>query len=346
MTGVQVQDFGNAEVETPVVDERRAEAAPARSASPRSRAGGASSQRRKAEVMPSLAVVIPAYNEEGAVRATVEEVRRVLDASPIPYEIVVVNDGSKDRTREEAMASGARVIHFAENVGYGHALKAGINATRSDLVAILDADGTYPAEYLIEMVALAGVADMVVGDRGAAMANVPFIRKPAKFLLNSLASALANRKINDLNSGLRVFRRPSLERFISLLPDGFSFTTTITLCMLASNLKVTYLPIAYGKRVGHSKIRAAHFFNFILLVVRLTCYFQPLRVFLPLGAALFAIGVIKGTYDLFLWNLSQTAVAGFLGAIMIWSLGLLADMISRLHLQPQVRQGEDSRAAS
>jgi glycosyltransferase involved in cell wall biosynthesis len=296
--------------------------------------------------MPSLAVVIPAYNEEGAVRATVEEVRKVLDGSSIPYEIVVVNDGSKDNTREEAVAAGARVIHFAENVGYGHALKAGIAATNSDLVAILDADGTYPAEYLIEMVALAGVADMVVGDRGAMMANVPFIRKPAKFLLNSLASALANRKINDLNSGLRVFRRPSLERFITLLPDGFSFTTTITLCMLASNLKVTYLPIVYGKRVGHSKIRAGHFFNFILLVVRLTCYFQPLRVFLPLGAALFAVGVIKGTYDLFLMNLSQTAVAGFLGSIMIWSLGLLADMISRLHLQPTVRHGEDSKAAS
>lgn len=294
--------------------------------------------------LPSLAVVIPAYNEEGAVRATVLEVRKVLEGLGIRYEICVVNDGSKDNTRAEAEASGARVIHFEENVGYGHALKAGIRATQSDLVAILDADGTYPAEYLPEMMRMCGYSDMAVGDRGAAMANVPFVRRPAKWVLNNLASHLARRKINDLNSGLRVFRRPSLERFISLLPDGFSFTTTITLCMLASNLKVAYLPIKYGVRVGHSKIRAAHFFNFILLVVRLTVYFQPLRVFLPVGAAMFVLGALKGIYDVFKMNLSETAVFGVLGAIMIWSLGLLADMVSRLHLQPSLQTGEDSRA--
>ena len=294
--------------------------------------------------LPSLAVVIPAYNEEGAVRATVLEVRKVLETLGIRYEICVVNDGSKDNTRAEAEASGARVIHFEGNVGYGHALKAGIRATQSDLVAILDADGTYPAEYLPEMIRMVAYSDMAVGDRGAAMANVPFIRRPAKWVLNNLASHLARRKINDLNSGLRVFRRPSLERFIALLPDGFSFTTTITLCMLASNLKVAYLPIKYGVRVGHSKIRAAHFFNFILLVVRLTVYFQPLRVFLPVGAAMFAIGMVKGVYDIFKMNLSETAVMGVLGAIMVWSLGLLADMVSRLHLQPTIQNGEDSRA--
>lgn len=299
--------------------------------------------RDKGLKVPTLAVVIPAFNEEGAVRSTVEEVRRVLTENGVPHEIVVVNDGSTDRTREEAVASGARVIHFPDNIGYGHALKAGIAATQSDLVAILDADGTYPADQLPAMLEMARVSDMVVGDRGAAMTNVPLIRRPAKFMLNSLASMLAQRHINDLNSGLRVFRRPSLERFISLLPDGFSFTTTITLCMLASNLRVAYHPISYGQRVGHSKIRAAHFFNFILLVVRLTVYFQPLRVFLPFGAILFVGGVLKGFYDIFKMDLSESAVAGVLGAIMVWSLGLLADMISKLHLQPKVSTGEDSR---
>jgi len=293
----------------------------------------------------TLAVIIPAYNEQGAVRHTVSEVRRVLTQAGVAHEIVVVNDGSSDDTRAEAQASGARVIHFADNVGYGHALKAGIAATSSDLVAILDADGTYPADALPEMIAMAAFADMVVGDRGAAMSNVPLVRRPAKWMLNGLASLLAQRKINDLNSGLRVFRRPALERFISLLPDGFSFTTTITLCMLASNLRVVYQPITYGQRVGHSKIRARHFFNFILLVVRLTVYFQPLRIFLPIGGLLFAAGVAKTIYDITLMNLSESAVFGILGAIMVWSLGLLADMISRLHLQPNVQTGEDSRAA-
>lgn len=296
------------------------------------------------ESYPSLAVVIPAYNEEGAVQATVREVRAVLDGLGVPHEIVVVDDGSTDNTWEEARASGARVVHFDENIGYGHALKAGIAATESELVAILDADGTYPADALPQMLDMTVYAHMVVGDRGAAMTNVPMIRRPAKWMLNSLANLLAQRKINDLNSGLRVFRRPSLERFVSLLPDGFSFTTTITLCMLSSNLKVAYLPIAYGQRVGHSKIRARHFFNFILLVVRLTVYFQPLRVFLPAGAVMFAFGLAKGIYDVFLEDISESAVAGILGGIMLWSLGLLADMISKLALQPQVRSGQDSRA--
>lgn len=302
----------------------------------RSRAAAAAKPRSaRLAKAPSIAIVIPAYNEEGAVRATVAEVRRVMDGLDNPYEIVVVNDGSRDNTLAEAQASGARVVNFPTNVGYGHALKAGIAATQSDLVAILDADGTYPPDALPQMIQTALTADMVVGDRGAAMNNVPFIRRPAKWMLNGLASLLAQRKINDLNSGLRVFRRASLVRFVQLLPDGFSFTTTITLCMLASNLRVEYQPILYGQRVGHSKIRAAHFLKFLLLVIRLTVYFQPLRVFLPLGLALFVLGVAKGIYDIFLMNLSETAVFGVLGAIMIWSLGLLADMVSRLHLRPQ-----------
>lgn len=289
----------------------------------------------------TLALIIPAFNEEGAVAATVSKIRAVLDETPWTYEIIVVNDGSTDNTLAEAQASGARVVDFAQNVGYGHALKAGIAASRSDLVAICDADGTYPAEALPPMIRLAAHCDMVVGDRGAHMANVPLFRRPAKKILTTLASALAQRKINDINSGLRVFQRPALENFISLLPNGFSFTTTITLCMLACNFRVQYLPIDYGKRVGHSKIRPRHFLNFILLVLRLTVFFQPLRVFLPLGFALFLCGVAKAFYDLFRGNLSESAVLGILGAIMIWSLGLLADMISRLHLRPRIRSAED-----
>jgi glycosyltransferase involved in cell wall biosynthesis len=287
------------------------------------------------ESQPTLAVIIPAFNEEGAVRQTVLEVRTVLEDAGIDHEIIVVNDGSADNTLAEAEASGARVISFEHNGGYGHSLKAGIAASRSEFVAILDADGTYPAASLPSMLEKMTYSDMVVGDRGAAMRNVPLIRRPAKWVLNNLASQLAQHRITDLNSGLRVFRRPQLEQFVPLLPDGFSFTTTITLCMLATNLRVIYQPIEYGKRVGHSKIRASHFFRFILLVVRLTVLFQPLRVFLPLGAVLFLAGALKTVYDIYIGDLSESAVAGLLGAIMVWSFGLLADMVARLHLRPE-----------
>jgi glycosyltransferase involved in cell wall biosynthesis len=292
--------------------------------------GGAPSS--VAQARPTVAVVIPAYNEQEAVRSTVEEVRRVVTAAGISHEIIVVDDGSTDGTAAEAQASGARVVSFPDNIGYGHALKAGIAATDSSLVAILDADGTYPPAALPAMIGMAAFCDMVVGDRGAAMNNVPMIRRPAKWLLKVLASVLAQRRISDVNSGLRVFRRAALEQFLPLLPDGYSFTTTITLCMLATDLAVVYHPISYGRRVGHSKIRARHFLKFVFLVIRLTVFFQPLRIFLPLGAILFIAGAGKAIYDV---NVSASAVFALLGAIMVWSLGLLADMIARLHLRRQ-----------
>lgn len=281
-----------------------------------------------------LAVVIPAYNEEGAIKDTVLKVREALEGQPYSYEIVVVNDGSTDGTLAAAQASGARVIDSVVNGGYGSALKTGIAASSSDYVAIIDADGTYPADQLARMFEIAQGVDMVVGDRGAAMKNVPFIRRPAKWMLNALANYLAERRIPDLNSGMRVFRRSALLPFVPLLPSGFSFTTTITMCMLSTHSRVAYTPIAYGKRVGTSKIRPQDLFKFVLLVLRICMLFNPLRIFLPLGAVLFVIGAAKAVYDMFLMNLSESAVFAMLAAIIIWSLGLIADMISRLHLRP------------
>ena len=184
------------------------------------------------------------------------------------------------------------------------------------------------------MLELARSADMVVGSRADSMNNVPLIRRPAKFVLNSLANYLAQSNIPDLNSGLRVFDRSVLTQFIPLLPSGFSFTTTITLCMLCSDKKVVYHPVEYRKRIGQSKIRPTDFFNFILLVLRAIVLFNPLRVFLPLGAMMFMLGFLKFVYDIFIGDLSESAIFGMLAAIMIWSLGLISDMIARLHFRP------------
>jgi glycosyltransferase involved in cell wall biosynthesis len=255
----------------------------------------------------------------------------------VSHEIVVVNDGSSDNTMAEARSGGARVIDFAENNGYGHALKAGMAATDSELIAILDADGTYPPDALPSMLRLAASSDMVVGDRGRGMKNVPLIRRPAKWLLGALASFLARRRINDVNSGLRVFRRRAVARFVPLLPDGYSFTTTITLCMLASGLTVVYHPIAYGRRIGYSKINARHFFKFVFLVFRLTVLFRPLRIFLPLGAVLLAIGVVQAAREPSLANPSSLTIFGIMGALIMWSLGVWADAVARARMprEPQ-----------
>ncbi|WP_424831800.1 glycosyltransferase family 2 protein [Ruegeria sp.] len=281
-----------------------------------------------------LSVVIPAYNEENAVRSTIDDVREHLDPLGIPYEIIVVDDASQDATRARAQETGVIVTYNDVNSGYGASLKRGIKMAQYDYVAIMDADGTYPARFLPEMLALCRDQDMVVGDRGAAMKNVPLLRRPAKKFLFAFASFLAERKINDLNSGMRVFRKTELIPFLPLLPQNFSFTTTITLCMTSNGKRMIYTPIEYGKRVGKSKIRPIDFLNFIILILRISTLFNPLRVFIPLGLVFFGLGFLKTLYDLTQWNLSETAVFSFLAAIMIWSLGLIADMISRLHLRP------------
>jgi glycosyltransferase involved in cell wall biosynthesis len=282
----------------------------------------------------SLSIVIPAYNEEGAVKETIEEVREAMDPLGVPYEIIVIDDGSEDRTLEIARETGVKVDTNQVNTGYGASLKRGIKHAQYEYVAIIDADGTYPPRYLPEMLAMCRDQDMVVGDRGAAMKNVPWIRKPAKWVLNTFASFLAERKLNDLNSGLRVFRKSELVPFIPLLPQKFSFTTTITLCMSCNGKRMIYTPIEYGKRVGKSKIRPVDFINFLILVLRMTVLFNPLRVFIPMGLALMTLGAVKFVYDIWMDNLSETTIFAFLSALIIWSLGLIADMISRLHLRP------------
>ena len=150
------------------------------------------------------------------------------------------------------------------------------------------------------------------------------------WFLRVLASYLAGQKIPDLNSGLRVLKRSQVGRFSRVLPSGFSFTTTITLALLTNDYRVRYVTIDYRKRVGSSKIRPSHAYHFLLLILRAIVLFNPLKVFLPLGAVAFGVGAGKFIYDIFKQNLSESAVMGILAAIMIWSVGLLADQNTRL----------------
>jgi glycosyltransferase involved in cell wall biosynthesis len=284
-----------------------------------------------------VAVVIPAYNEAEGVGPIVSRVRAALADTTFTFDVVVVDDGSTDETSLKAESHGAHVIRLQENGGYGAALKAGIAATRSEYVAITDADGTYPPEFIPRLMELAHTEDMVVGSRAMTDVSIPMIRRPAKMFLSALASYLSGRRIPDLNSGLRVMRRSTLMQFIQLLPSGFSFTTTITLAMLCTGRRVRYIPVACSPRVGSSKIRARDFTDFLVLVIRTVVLFNPLKVFLPLGTVLFFLGAAKFVYDVFLWNLSESAVMAILAAIIVWSVGLLADMIGRLQLSSRPR---------
>ena len=284
-----------------------------------------------------LTVIVPAYNEIAGIERTLALVHDVLARFGRTSEVIVVDDGSADGTGEAAAACGARVITHDVNRGYGAALKTGILNSRAAAIAIIDADATYPADAIPRLYDRLAHADMAVGARQLTSKGVAWIRRPGKWLLNRFASYLVGRRIPDLNSGLRIMKRDALLRYLHLLPSGFSFTSTITLALLANGHAVAYEPIDYVKRAGQSKIRASHFGSFMLLVVRAIVLFNPLKVFLPLGALLFLLGLAKLVQDIVRWNLSETAVMAFLSAIVVWAVGLLADMIARLQMQPPGR---------
>ncbi len=278
-----------------------------------------------------VSIIIPAYNEEESIVESVNGVREVMAGSHYDYEIIVVDDGSTDRTSERVRSTGARIVRHDENRGYGAGLKTGIRSAKGDWIVITDADATYPANRIPDLLRDAGKYDMVVGARVGDAARIPLIRRPAKWVLAKVANYLAETKIPDYNSGLRVFRKDLAFRFFKILPQGFSFTTTITLCSLCHGFRVKYIPIDYFKRKGKSKIHPIKdTYRFFMLIVRTTVYFNPLRVFMPLGAVMGTLGMGKLAHEIIVTGgLAETSVLLLLGAFQTVALGLIADMINK-----------------
>ena len=277
----------------------------------------------------ALSVIIPAFEEEAAVGLVVKEVRQALHPYHISTEIVVVDDGSSDATGRVAAQAGARVIRHRSNHGYGAALKTGISAARHNIIAIIDADGTYPADALPQLLAKLETADMVVGARTGETVSIPLIRRPPKWALNHLANYVSNARIQDLNSGLRVFRRDVALQYFHLLPDQFSWTTTITLAMHCDKYAVCYLPIDYRHRLGRSKIVPWDAGGFAILILRTAMLFRPLRVFLPLVVICLAYGFVKMAIDLTHQpNISASALLALMSALLILLIGMLGDALA------------------
>ncbi len=247
-----------------------------------------------------VSIVIPAFNEENAISAQIDKIRGVLTGHKIDHEIIVVDDGCQDRTAEIAGNLHVRVIKHFKNRGYGAALKTGISVAKYDTIGTIDADGTYPAEEIPNLLDKLSQADMVVGARTGKEVHIPLVRRPAKWVLRLLAARIAGQKIPDLNSGLRAFRRDFVKQYFSILPNGFSFTTNITLAMLADDYRVVYHSIDYYKRIGKSKITPRNFMDFMVLIIRMAMLFKPLKIFLPLALFFGFLGAGKTIFDLIL----------------------------------------------
>jgi glycosyltransferase involved in cell wall biosynthesis len=242
----------------------------------------------------------------------------------------VVDDGSSDRTAAEADSTGVRVLRRARNGGYGSALKLGIHRARYDWILITDADGTYPVDAIPALLAQSEKTEMVVGARLGKSVQIPLARRPAKWVLTRLASYLAGQRLPDINSGLRLMRRSLIAQYEFLLPEGFSFTTTITLAAACNGHVVAYVPIDYHARLGQSKIRPRQAYDFTLLILRIIVFFNPLKVFIPVGALLAIAGIGKFVYDVTQRDLKESLLVALLGPLIIWAVGLLADQNARI----------------
>ncbi len=300
------------------------------------RLSATSSARSKVAKRSALSVVLPCYNEHGAIRATISDLESLTDGEL--HEILVINDGSTDRTGailDEMAQSGEfprlKVVHHDRNRGYGAALKTGIRRAQTRYIAITDADGTYPNGRLPELFARCKHADMVVGSRTGANVIYSRIRRIPKVFLRAWVEFLAGQPVPDMNSGLRVFRRSVALKFLKVLPDSFSFTTTITLSMVCNRYRVEYVPIDYAQRIGKSKIRPIRdTINFFQLILRTGIYFAPLKILLPLAFVLFAGFLGSATYDAVVArNLTDKTVILLLFAMNTAIFALLADMINR-----------------
>ena len=278
-----------------------------------------------------VTIIVPAYNEAGGIGQVLDTIINCMLGAGVEYELIVVDDGSTDGTDALVEAKGVRIIRHKFTRGYGASLKTGIRQSRYPMVAIIDADGTYPVDALPRLLACMSEFDMAVGARTGDHVKIQPLRRPAKWFLKKLADYLSGFKIPDLNSGLRIFRRDLAERFFGIFPDGFSFTTTITLAALTNGYRVEFLPITYYKRTGQSSIKPLRdFLGFVLLIIRLIVYFKPLNVFLPVSAVLLLVGFSKAMIDLIHQNYFGVGSAiVILAALQIAFLGLLADLITR-----------------
>ncbi|MFC1705966.1 glycosyltransferase family 2 protein [Planctomycetota bacterium] len=280
-------------------------------------------------VPDDVSIVIPALNEEAAIGILVTALREKLPEA----QLTVVDDGSTDGTPRLAADAGARVISHDRCRGYGASLRSGVTASTREYVLFCDGDGQHSVEDVVRLVAACDDCEMLVGARDS-KSHVPFVRAPGKFLLRRFANFLAGERIPDLNSGLRIVRKSTLLKYLHLMPPGFSFSTTTTMALLKGNHRVQWQPITVAKRVGKSTVRQwKHGPQTIMLMLRLTVLFEPLKVFLYAAAFLFVLSTASFVVDLEAnkgFGIGDTTAMLSVSTLLVFLFGLVCDQISAL----------------
>lgn len=280
-----------------------------------------------------ISIVIPVFNEAGNLA---ELLRKILALQIAGAEIIVVDDGSTDGSAEVALAAGANVIRHPYNIGNGAAIKSGIRAARGKVLVFMDGDGQHKPEDIPKLLEEASRYHMVVGARSKG-SKVRLHRNIANLVYNLLASYVTQFPVKDLTSGFRVLARLDALRFIDLLPNTFSYPTTLTLAYLRSGLTIKYVPIQTLYRSGQSKISLiTDGVRFLLIITKIATLFSPLRVFLPVSFSFFVAGL--GNYlhtYLSEGRLTNMSVFMWTTAVTIFMLGLVSEQIAALRMERQ-----------
>lgn len=283
-----------------------------------------------------ISVVIPAYNEENAIKKTIEEIKKVLKDNKLEKgsEIIVVNDGSKDNTGKIAAECGIVVINNPTNMGYGFSLKRGIKAAKNETIVITDADLTYPFYVVPDMLKIKNEGfDLVVAARTGKYYRQSFLKSLFRKILKRLVEFVSGKKIKDVNSGLRIFDKSLVMKYFPRICDTFSFTTSQTLAYSMNNHFVTYMDIPYNKREGKSKIKIIRDSMRSLKYILEACvYYNPLKIFGALSITCIFLSIIGFIFSHFVGiNAGYIlGIGGLLLSIMIFSIGLLAVILKQI----------------
>ena len=271
-----------------------------------------------------VSVVIPAFNEQEAIADVVGRVR----GRGAWREVLVVDDGSTDLTGERAAQAGARVIRHPYNKGNGAAVKTGIREAHGDVVLLMDADGQHDPEDMARVVEGVGVHDMVIGARSSK--DQSSVRALGNAVFRTLASWLTGRPIPDLTSGFRAARRDRLLEILHLLPNGFSYPTTSCLALMKAGHNVTFVPVSAHPRVGTSKIRVVRDgVRFVLIILKIVTLYSPLKVFFPISAVSFLLGLLYGIWNVVVHGKIPMGSALLIQlAVVVFLFGLISEQIA------------------
>jgi len=281
-----------------------------------------------------ITVVIPALNEAESIAATVGQVQTALRDANLDAEILVVDDGSTDGTGDLAERAGARVLRHPMKSGYGRAIKAGIKAAQADTIVVTDADLTYPARAIPALLEEYDKGfDMVVGLRQGDHVNERAVKAPLRMILKGLVQFVAERPVPDVNSGLRVFSKQTIEGYLKHLCDTFSFSTSLTLAYMLTGRFVGFVPIDYHERVGKTKVRLFwDSLRTLQYIAQSVIYYNPLKLFF-LVAGLCILLAILGFIMALITGLNAPyylGIGGLLVAMLVFCLGLLADLLRQI----------------